>query len=339
MKGMNENMNEHDLIRDIIKDDMPDIALVRANCINQPMHMAAGRKPSTARLVRRIAIAAAVLIFTTTATAFAVSPELREAVMMRIGKVSTDGQSVTAEAEMHQINDVFQAYVEKHEGTPGGVEQVGDDEYVYGGDSYREYWLGFTSYDEVAEFFGARFILSPLLDESSIVDLGAIYDGYDIKVDSVFGGKRNIVACMHHYKDTINRYGEGVRSDTMHMHEPVRAMAQIGAQFIYDDEGTIVTVYAQLFLSEQLKHQPSDLSRNIKSTVSVSSHNVDYFDYTSPVSGVIAVIGVYQDYEDNEGGFTSAKYTLDDVVYEVMCIPKGDADAVDILKAIIDSLG
>jgi hypothetical protein len=324
-------MKEHEFMRSIISDDMPDIGQVRDRCVSQSMQTEANAKPSRTRPVRRLAIIAATLVLVTTVTAFAVSAELREAVF-RIGHVSTDGRGVTTVVEPHHISDNLRTYVEMHIGTSGGYEQVGEDIYVPG-DFYRKHWIGFASHDEAGEFFGTRFIISPLLSEANIRDLGTLYEEMDIVVDSLSGGVRNVVANVLYLNETLNSYPGDVITNDIRSSTAIRAMAIIGATYIIDDEGTIVTVNANLNLSDQMQ-KIEGLSTIYQSTSEVTNRDIDYSDYTSPVNGVVAIIGVYTD----EEGRAFAKYTLDDVVYTVYCATQSTAQAVEILKALIDSL-
>ena len=274
------------------------------------------KTPRRLRPVRRIILVAAVLLMMT-ATALAVSPELREAIFglpsFNPAADEWGNHNIESAVYAHPISDNLRTYMETREGTlgpgyfRGAVIELPDG--FWDGRTYEEAyeeaeekgWLIYTrntamsSLDEVDDLFGVRLLRNPLL--------GTYGTGRSLAVDDP---APHVWVCADAESNTV--------------------LADLQAYFVLDGE-TTVGYWAGFVFDD---HMTGPIDRDLAS-IGYDFDERQLENYDGRPSGVKALI--------MNGGFARhAFFIVDGIAYRLDVYCHSDvSDPTAILKEIIDA--
>ena len=111
------------------------------------------------------------------------------------------------------------------------------------------------------------------------------------------------------------------------------ALVTLTATFTVDDAEKYVSYGAWFHL-----YDPGErgFKTNISNVTITSEDELDYEDYTSPVTGIQAILEIGKSGDPQLG--VVARYMVDDVTYNTYCTAIDNAQSIEVIKEIIDSL-
>ena len=278
------------------------------------------KTPGRLRPVRRAVLVAAALLLMLSATALAVSPELREMVFGRAVEINVpaaerefykrnyadiyvnqepEHKRIDALTNVHPVSGKLKSYIASHEGKPEQGAWFGpfpDDfweqtrEEIENADwlTYT-HTLEFSSLDEAAAFFGIRLPQNPMLTKLTKW------------VTDADGNRPDVSGSM-----TVNR-------------EKTAAMVCLTMRFDLDDGN-----WADLTLHFMCDDQAAEPMK------------YQYYGFDSPETYIGRPSGI-ETLIDDRGESGDAFFVVDDVAYDLMVTCETDADAFPLLKEIVDA--
>jgi hypothetical protein len=148
-------MKGHEIIYNITRDEMPDIELVRENCVRQASVFVAPR--NRVSFVHKVALVAVIMIVMTV-TAVAALQQIGSITWGITQHERDERIELFYTVEVYPISKTFRNYLNDQEWKP---LDEGNPESASGLENNPE----FSSFDEAAAFFGTQFPQNALLDE------------------------------------------------------------------------------------------------------------------------------------------------------------------------------